>query len=82
MSFKPKIVKFLSCGKPCGSVGIGFELKSATWRFFKCFISSGMSGISERLEKETHLIKFNKLQYKYIVIYVSEFKRSKIKMVI
>lgn len=29
MSFKPNIVKLLSCEKPAGNFGIGLELKSA-----------------------------------------------------
>lgn len=56
MSFKPKVVKFFNCEKPAGSFGIGFELKSATCKLFKCLMSSGMSGISVMKDIER---KFN-----------------------
>lgn len=46
ISFKPNTVKFLSCVKPIGKRGIGFELKSAVCKLRRCFISSGMFSIS------------------------------------
>lgn len=46
ISLSPNIVRFFNCEKPAGSLGIGLELKSATCKLRRCFISSGMSPIS------------------------------------
>lgn len=46
MSFNPNTVRLFSCANPAGSRGIGFELKSATCKLRKYFMSSGMSCIS------------------------------------
>lgn len=46
ISFNPNTVRLFNCENPTGNRGIGFELKSATWRLAKCLMSSGMSAIS------------------------------------
>lgn len=51
ISFNPNTVRFFNCEKPGGKRSIGFELKSAVCRLRRHFISSGMSGISEKKKK-------------------------------
>lgn len=52
ISFNPNIVRFFNWEKPSGKRSIGFELKSAVCKLRKCFISSGMSGISVKRRKQ------------------------------
>lgn len=47
ISFKPRTVKAFNWVKAGGNLGIGLELKSATWRDCNAPILSGISGISK-----------------------------------
>lgn len=51
ISFNPNTVKLFNWEKPAGKRGIGFELKSATCKLRRCLMSSGMSAISRKRER-------------------------------
>lgn len=71
ISFNPNTVRFFKWENPGGRRSIGFELKSAVCKLFRCRISSGMSGISEKTRRSKKIIIIfseNNIQFSKMII--------------